>query len=417
MTTNNIKPLTFAFLDAPTGYGKTTAIIDLINSRPFERWLVVTPFKTEVDRICECTSCVQPIGKKTKEILLLLADSLNICCTHALFDLFTDETLELLKGYNLIIDEEPTVIKNLVGYNQKKNTDCPSIIEQYAPQDYKLLMDCGLVSVDVDGKLSWNEAHYYNTKQYKKDGIFEDLRKRLELYDLYQYGKTIIQCTKRETWCVFKSVLICSYRMQDSFLKYYCDLYNISVQFKHIEGGLIVDGYKPLRPHRLNLLYPVGLPADKSCSCSKNWYQQNIKEKTKGTKNAVRMKYEFRKLCQLLPKKDRRKYFWTCYKGYEDFFTYDRNISKKRWRPCNLKATNELTDCCLVGYFVHRFANVKVRNFLNSKGVAVDERALALSELVQFVWRSNIRTKEEKKVTVFLPSFELLKDFKDWIKE
>lgn len=417
MTTNNIKPLTFAFLDAPTGYGKTTAIINLINSSPFEHWLVVTPFKTEVDRICENTSCVQPIGKKAKEILLLLADEKNVCCTHALFDLFTAETLELLKGYNLIIDEEPTVIKNLVGYGQKKNAECPSIIEQYGLQDYKLLMDCHLVSADVNGKLSWNENHEYNTKQYKKDGIFEDLRKRLELYDLYQYGKTIIQCTKRETWQEFKSILICSYRIQDSFLKYYCDLYNINTQYKHIEYGLIVDGYRPLKPHKLNLLYPVGLPVDIPCPCSKNWYQHNIKEKTKGTKKAVKLKYFFRKLIQELPKVDKGKYFWTCYKGYEEFFTYDRNISIRNWKPCNLKGTNELTDCCLVGYFVNRFADVDVKNFLSSKGIKVKERALALSELIQFVWRSNIRTKDEKKVTVFIPAQELLKDFKKWIKE
>lgn len=416
MTTNNIKPLTFAFLDAPTGYGKTTAIIDLINSKPFERWLVVTPFKTEVDRICECTACVQPVGKKSKEIKLLLANGLSVCCTHALFDLFTPDTLELLKGYNLIVDEEISVLRNLVGGSQKRNADCPNIIERYSSQDYRLLMESGLITVDVDGRLSWNADHYYNTKQFKTAGIFDDLRERLELYDLYQYGDTIIQCTKRKTWETFASVLVCSYRMQESFLKYYCDLYKIDVEWKHLEDGEIKEGYLSLKPPKLDLLVPCGL-SDNKINCSKNWYQYNIKEQTKGTKDAVRMKYEFRKLCQLLPKKDKGKYFWTCYKGYEKFFTYDRNISKKRWRPCNLKATNELTDCCLVGYFVHRFAHVKVKNFLYSKGVAVDERALALSELIQFVWRSNIRTKEEKKVVVFIPSFELLKDFKDWIKE
>ena len=416
MTTNNIKPLTFAFLDAPTGYGKTTAIIDLINSRPFERWLVVTPFKTEVDRICGNTSCVQPLGKKTKDILLLLIDEKNVCCTHALFDLFTTETLELLKGYNLIIDEEPTVIKNIVGTTRQSNKDCPSLIERYGLQDYKLALETKLLLIDNEtGLLSWNDNHEYNTKQYKNNGLFNDLRERLEVFDLYHYAKTVIQCTKRETWSCFASVLICSYRMQESLLRYYCDIYKISIEWRHLEDGKIKDGYLALKPPKLNLLSPVGLPSDMSCSCSKYWYKGHF-SKGKISDTAKKVRNAFRNLRLTFKTSERTLYYWTCYKEYAGDFA-DKNLSKKKWKPCNLRATNDLTECIIVGYFVNRFMNVAVKNFIESKGVEIDERALALSELIQFVWRSNIRTQEEKKVTVFIPAFELLKDFKDWLKE
>ena len=94
--------LVLNFLDAPTGYGKTTAIINKVNREIPEgyfgnpkRFLVVTPFIDEVTRICKETACTAPIGNKSKDIQTLLADGENICCTHSLFNLFSTETLEI----------------------------------------------------------------------------------------------------------------------------------------------------------------------------------------------------------------------------------------------------------------------------------------------------------------------------------
>lgn len=122
--TSDMQQLSFSFCDAPTGHGKTTAIINTVNSNSdrYSRFLIVSPYLSELDRIAAATDCLQPTGtQKTKQqdLQQLLAAGINVCCTHALFNQLTSETLELLRygdyRYNLIIDEEPTTLQKIVG--------------------------------------------------------------------------------------------------------------------------------------------------------------------------------------------------------------------------------------------------------------------------------------------------------------
>lgn len=123
MTTQN--KITFRVIDAPTGAGKTTALIKMINAAQtpadsFNRFLVLTPLLSEVERICNATTCVQPLENKRKHtsklhaLKQLIISGENICCTHTLCELFDSEVKDLLQNgdyhYILIIDEEPTVI-------------------------------------------------------------------------------------------------------------------------------------------------------------------------------------------------------------------------------------------------------------------------------------------------------------------
>lgn len=97
--------LTFYLLDAPMGAGKTTAIIKRVKTTS-KKFLIVTPYLTEIERLCTNAGCITPAGKesKQKELLTLAKTQKNICITHSLFAQLTLETLKALEGYSLIID-------------------------------------------------------------------------------------------------------------------------------------------------------------------------------------------------------------------------------------------------------------------------------------------------------------------------
>lgn len=75
--------------------------------------------------------------------------------------------------------------------------------------------------------------------------------------------------------------------------------------------------------------------------------------------------------------------------------------SLKRFLPCNTKATNDYSDCTGVAYLCNRFFDVTCCNFLTQQAkvrempdLKFDNDNYALTELLQFIWRSNMRVKE-----------------------
>ena len=108
-------------IDEMMGSGKTSAIINMINSSNDERrFIFVTPYLTEVGRIidsCKEKKFKQPSYEKKMTKLLglkiLLEGGHNIATTHSLFHIFDDDVLEYIKKYNytLILDEVTDVIK------------------------------------------------------------------------------------------------------------------------------------------------------------------------------------------------------------------------------------------------------------------------------------------------------------------
>ena len=51
--------------------------------------------------------------------------------------------------------------------------------------------------------------------------------------------------------------------------------------------------------------------------------------------------------------------------------------------------------------------------FLESKGVTVDEDGFALSEMLQFIWRSAIR--DNKEINIYIPSSRMRNLLVGWI--
>ena len=80
---------------------------------------------------------------------------------------------------------------------------------------------------------------------------------------------------------------------------------------------------------------------------------------------------------------------------------------------CSIKATNKYSDRHLCLYCVNRFLQPQIADFYEKRGFPIDEDVYALSEMIQWIWRSAIRKGEP--ITVYIPSERMRKLFLDWL--
>ena len=108
-------------VDMIMGAGKTSSAINYINkSDSDERFLFITPYLDELDRIkemCASKNFKEPkeMGTKLYGIKRLITNGENIVSTHALFRRFDNEAIDLCRAqnYTLIMDEVTDVIENM----------------------------------------------------------------------------------------------------------------------------------------------------------------------------------------------------------------------------------------------------------------------------------------------------------------
>ena len=73
------------------------------------------------------------------------------------------------------------------------------------------------------------------------------------------------------------------------------------------------------------------------------------------------------------------------------------------------------SDKATVAYLANRYMNPMIKNFFVSKGIKIDEDNYALSELIQFLFRSQIRTGNP--INVYIPSSRMRNLLKSWIEQ
>ena len=132
------------------GTGKTIQIINYINQNPDKKYLFITPFLTEIERIkksCPNLKFEEPpvFGNKIQGLKYLLNKQKNIVSTHSLFRSFDQSVLDLTKfyDYTLIMDE----VADIVEVVDATKSDIKLILEEY-------------VSIESNGKvtITWSSV-------------------------------------------------------------------------------------------------------------------------------------------------------------------------------------------------------------------------------------------------------------------
>jgi hypothetical protein len=104
---------------------------------------------------------------------------------------------------------------------------------------------------------------------------------------------------------------------------------------------------------------------------------------------------------------------WTTFKKAKGRLRGTRYSKKECWIPNNPKATNEHKHKKSLAYLCNVFHNPLIKGYFEGRGIAVHDELYALSEMVQWIWRSQIR--DDKPIKVFIPSERMRSLFIRWL--
>lgn len=390
------------------GSGKTQFCIQKMNEED-KRFIYITPFLSEVERVKNGVNnkrFYEPIqlgNGKLKSFKDLLIKGCNITSTHSLFSSIDDETRELIRSqsYTLILDE------------------VMDVIEPYTPisnEDYNYLVDSKFIEIDENTYcVKWLNDNY--------TGRFNDIKYLANQNRLMLYNKALLfWCFPADIFSDFEEVFVLTYKFKGQIMKYYYDLYNLEYSYNSIAN--VNNRYELIDflddknsvTKLINILYDTKLNAigDNKFALSATWYDNNFNN-NKGLfvilKNNISNFFK-NKCCA-----KSNDVLWTCYIGKDNIFVNQLKSkgysSESCFAPVNSRATNIYSGRHYVSYTVNRFMNPLMKNIFTKKGMIINEDEFALSEMLQFIFRSAIRKGE--KITIYIPSSRMRKLLEEWI--
>lgn len=388
--------------DMIMGAGKTSAAINQMRKDTDSKYIYITPFLEEVERIkdvCRDRNFKDPKnygnGKLDSLHNLLRAGS-NIVSTHALFRTYNETTIQLIKdgGYKLILDEVADVIE----------------IIKISRGDLDILINTNMISVEDNQRVTWIAEQY--------EGRFSDIR------DMILTGNVVFfnDCFMFWTFPIqifesFKDVLILTYLFDAQKQKYYFDLNGVTIQKIGTEcrNGEYVFTVKGVNPgyvsgikDKIHIIDDVKLNkvGDLNTALSSTWFSRNKKSSSiKELKNNMHNVFSHRFHSSSIQN------IWTTFKEYSALLSGKGYT--KGFVPCNARATNKYRGRNCLAYCVNIFYNPVEKNYFASQGVEVKEDEYALSEMIQWIWRSAIRDGND--ISIYIPSSRMRKLLIDWM--
>lgn len=394
------------------------------------RFIFVTPFLDEIDRVIKSTrDFVQPENYgngKLENLHDLLLNGRNIATTHALFLNATEETMQLIYhgGYILILDEALQTLHEF-------NSVVPSN-KSIKWGDIKWLRDEGYITADEKYNVHWqkrieedSEWHYSEVQRLALNGTLKWIDKNL----FWEYPSEIFRCFKQ----IYVLTYLFSNSMMDSYLKmhnFHYDLLSVERQGSRYIIGDYTDSAE-LRREIGNLIniYDGNYNSigNNPFAFSQSWIARldekqikTIQKSMRNYKNHVGAKTEETMWTVIKTKNIDKKLASNKGFGYvhklsaEEKALPEKELKKLRqFVPCNARATNDFRDRTTLIYLCNRYINPEYIKYYRAHGYELDEDQFALSEMVQWIWRSAIR--DSKPINIFIPSRRMRNILLDWL--
>lgn len=397
--------MTVKVCDMIMGSGKTLSAITQMNQDKDCRYIFITPYLEEVKRIkasCSERHFKDPQrkseGGKLENLRYLLSSKCNIVSTHALFEACNKDIVDLILDgkYKLILDEAFQPIR----------------IIKISPKDLQILMD-NLIDVGDDGRVQWVKEDY--------DGRFNDWRDMCITGNVILYNNCLLLWEfPIEIFRAFEEVIILTYMFDSQVQKYYFDTNGIEVQYigTVFENGVyrfsdvpMVPEYVKELPTKVHIINDSKLNkvGELSSNLSSSWYakaraskgQPLIKQMCNNLSNFFKHKCE--------SSSDRN--MWTVFKDCQTLLKGKGYT--KGFLPCNIRSTNAYMEKDCLAYCVNVYYNPLLKSYFRERGVEVREDEYALSEMIQWIWRSAIRNGNE--IWVYIPSRRMRELFQNWL--
>lgn len=397
-------------IDSIPGSGKTSAIIDMIkNDKSDDNYIYITPFLTEVERVktnCKYKKFHEPKfngnGTKFQNLNKLISENKNIVSTHALFHKSNMATVDLIKSgdYILVLDEVFNVIEE---YPISKN-------------DIEMMINEGLAYIEDDFFL-WNEERIdYN-------GEFNNIKYLALNRSLIMYKeKILIWSFPVEVFKAFKEVYILTYMFDCQEQCYYYKMHDIDFEYYYaakLNDKFILkqrdDNYSEKEiKDKLNSLITIvhdkklNAIGDNTYALSHSWYHNEMELGGLTTLKNNLLNFFINKT-----KSKSNEVLWTTFK---DARTRLKGKGfTKGFISCSIRATNDYADRIYLAYCINVFSNPIIKQFFHSRGVKINQEKYALSELIQWIWRSAIRN--DNHITIYIPSKRMRELLIDWLDD
>jgi len=391
-------------IDSIMGSGKTSYAIQKMNKDHENNYIYITPFLSEVQRIkdqCKERKFYEPINYgvgKLDSLHKLVLENRNIASTHSLFRTSTEITKQLIKSndYILILDEVMDVVEEVP---LKKD-------------DLKILKETNLITVEEYGLVLWNEdkLEYQTQYDYIKNMCINKC--------LFMVNNVLLMWTfPVDIFNAFKEVYVMSYLFDAQVQRYYYDLYNIEYTYYCIKkennlyelinkNELHTDN-KLLIKSKIHILEDsINNIGENKYSLSSSWFKkQDNAPLLNQMKNNI-LNYFKNKL------KSKSKYnAWTTFKSSKSKLSGEGYTNG--FISINSRATNEYGHKNALAYCANIFLNPILKQFFVDRGINVKEDNYALSELIQWIWRSAIRNNED--IDIYIPSSRMRNLLIEWL--
>lgn len=396
---------TINIVDNCMGKGKSTAAINYINkSEDCEKFLVITPYLDEVERFqnsCPNKNFKQPnddtYGTKKKHMRKLLDNGENIVSTHALFSSFDLSFVELIANHNytLILDETLNAVEQI----KATKSDIKLMSEKY-------------IRLDDNGFAYWLDEDY--------DGKLTEYKDLCDLGGVVSVDDRLFSLIPYQIFNAFRTSYVLTYMFEGQIFSGYLKMCGFRYDYYHVENMEFVEGYVRdtgidfknkvhiLNDYKLNKIGRINITelSKNDKTLSKGWYERNCR-----TNNMRQLQNNclnfFQNKCQC--KSD--ELMWTTFKAFKTHLKGKGYT--KGFLPMNIKATNEYRNRKYIAYLVNRFYNPSVKNMFDKINIKIDLEEFALSEMLQFIWRSGIR--DNKEIWIYIPSVRMRVLLEEWL--
>lgn len=428
-------------VDAVMGTGKSTwAIHQIVHSD--KRYIVVLPYNDEISRYA--TDIEKAMEHSEESLNVVALDKTNngqskthtfiealkyadcIIITHKLFEEHLDETtLRYIKDgqWHLIIDETLSIFEEQHGLDvqdiecfqkddiatvERINDKVSSLVPNLDKYEWYMKQDRKDMRKAIIRNLRYKELLIIDTDDKQKD------------YYMYSLSPRLIE--------VFQSLTLLTYLFKDSEMDLWFRANGYEVQ--HME--LIRDGKgHTLREHTghysgkgfadmITVLEPTGRGkqyGDDRCDLSNNQMKRltNDSLELKHIKNTLRnlkRKYNF----------ENSDFMFTCRKDVVDrgllidrkLNLSSRYVGKDNFLAFSARGINGWDDRHFIYYGVNVFQFPRVTLTFKALGWDYNEDHLALSMMLQYIWRSAIRRPGEK-ITIMIQSKRMRELFLTWL--
>lgn len=388
-------------VDARMGRGKSSAAIQYMNTRKDScKFLYITPYLSEVQRVCEACNFMEPsceFRSKSAVLKEMLKDGQNVATTHTLFMTMDKETLGFVRDqeYSLIIDESIQVVESI----------------KTSRTDKELLLN-NMVSIAEDGLLGWKETDY--------NGMFEKFKKIIASDMLYYRSDTLYWVAATDRFTSFSEVYLMTYlfdgQIQRAYFEYFG--FQISVVGVDNEDSTFTFSNNSDKPPPVDFGDKIHIygstkanrVGDNRTALSKAWFQR----RGRAHPEVKELKRNLNTFYNKHARGSARSRLWTTFKANQSWLLGDNNRYKSSFVFMNSRATNAYRHTNCVAYLLNRFADPNITRFFSSVGIEINQDIFALSEMLQFIWRSAIR--DGREIHLYIPSKRMRKLFVDWVR-